>query len=195
MQAAQSTFNKEKATFLAAALFCSLALYGFLGTAPVPLEPAEPIASESFARLSLNTSLPGSRNVDEFIRGDHNSPFLIDWPVRPARPIAQGRRDKDAGTANSGIQVPTSGVTPPQPQPEPKKDPQSAYDYMGVVLFDGASYGLLRPKDGSPPLRVRPGEQISEMGCTVTKVEPQRIWIEDASNNRFLLKASGTVRF
>jgi len=197
-------FNKEKLSFLLAAGIVSFALYSYFATAPIPLPPTDPITSISKPE---NAVLPrvGEPQPETFYVMDGNLTRMLD--PRTGQLVNRGRKTPFAPAAhfielaqkrpkNEGSAAPAP-PPPPQQKAEPvqekafvDQDPELEVDFMGVVMMKDGAYGLLRPKDGSTPLRVKVGDTLKEWDYKVTKIEKQAIWVADADGRPFVLKNS-----
>jgi hypothetical protein len=186
------SFNKEKFVFLLVSAGFAGGLYLFLASAPVPLDPDKPISSQALPQALENVAEAAPRPEQEYVEGpgrDRKTPFAPAATFIAAKPVD-----------NPGNKPPPP--PPPPPSDTKPKDTKPTFDakdldvqvsFMGVVMMNGNTYALLRPKDGSSPRRVKVGDTISDFKYTVTKIEKQAIWMVDEEQRPFILKDNDEV--
>ena len=199
-------FNKEKFAFLVASFIFAMGTYQFLSTGPVTLAVGSPISTQPGPGTlrNLNAEQPAAENfyvvtgsktrmidpmTQQLVNRERKSPFTrADW-ISAAPAVAKG--------------TPKGPPPPPPPPPPPAdlktadgndkkafgpQDAQAEVEFVGVMIMSGQSYGMLKPRDGGPPVRVKVGDKIPDYSYTVTKIDKQAIWIEDENKRPFLLK-------
>src|SRR5258708_7459074 len=148
--------NREKVIFLTSALLLSGALYCCISSRPRALPLAEPIAYGQMPPRPL--ALPRASQEPHPANSDRANPFA---------PYAKTIVKRE----NGGIIAPAAG-----PEPVPFRiDPlviapaqdfpvvplESALQFVGVARLDGGeTFGLLKPNDGSPMIRVKEGSEL-----------------------------------
>jgi hypothetical protein len=176
-----SRLNKEKLCLFAALVPASLAGYLFLATAPAPLKVSAPLTTQRGPSIQAPQSLTTASELAYF-GGTRKTPFM---PIRISKPPPEEGDKK--------IVIPVWWI---DKQVDPRKlakhdppvNPASIYDFMGVVIYEGKTHGLLRSKSGAKPRRVQAGEELAEARYTVTRIEPQSIKLRDRDGNVFELK-------
>jgi hypothetical protein len=173
--------NKEKLCLFAALIPASVAVYSFLATAPAPLRVSTPLTTQRGPNIQAPQSLTTASELAYF-GGTRKTPFM---PIR----ISKAPPEEGDGK----IVIP---AWPPGKQTDPRKParryppvhPASVYDFMGVVVYDGKTHGMLRSKSGAKPRRVQAGEELAEARYIVTGIETQSIKLRDRDGNVFELK-------
>jgi hypothetical protein len=187
------TLPIEKWLLLFAATIAAVAIQQFLASSPVALMPGQPVAIVSPPKC---ISLPQTANSDEtaIANAEIWTPFAT-W----YRPSKYDPRKETIRTVNfinpTNLDLAGGTVVLTQiPKSWPARDLESIYEYMGVVVFNGDAYGMLRPrraKDSvraAEPRRVKLDEFLPDCECTVTRVEPQAIWLTHRDGKIFVLK-------
>lgn len=199
------SFNKEQMLFMVCSTAFAVGLYLYLASSPVPLVVTEPISAQPLpsplTKKAREERLPEDFyvvNMPGMIDRHTNEPLnrLRKTPFAPAsgfrREVAKVKPPVDIG--------PPPPPPPPPPAEEAKvaakdskktftsKDAAVQLDFMGVVTIAGQTYGLLKPKDGTAPRRVKAGDLIPELNYTVTRIEKQAIYVTDADKHPFILK-------
>jgi hypothetical protein len=186
-------FNKEKLIFLIASGVFAAALFLFLAFGPVALQPGKPMGTQT-GPLALDES--------KFTLADSTTQIKPDRqrknPFAPNREYNEASKNPPANPAGNTM---TPAAPPPPPPvektPEPAKPAFEAQvvnaevDFMGVVMLGGETYGLLKPKDGSSPQRVKVGDKLPDLKYTVTKIEKQAIWLTDEEGRPFVVTDGG----
>jgi hypothetical protein len=187
------TLSKEKWLFLFAAAIAAIAIQQFLASSPVALMPGQPVAMVAPPK---NISLPQMLISDEtaIANAEIWTPFAP-W----YKPSKFDPRERENQSSDIFLPKPPNPSSSPIssariPKPWPARDLESVYEYMGVVVFSGEAYGMLRPrlsKDSvraAEPRRVKLGEFLSDCDCTISRVEPQAIWLTHRDGKIFILK-------
>jgi len=201
-------FNKEKLAFLATALLTALGTYWFLSSGPVMLDVGEPIASQPPPATVRNASAENPLPENFFVV-DGALTRLLDPRTSAVvnrerkTPFAPARGWKDNANTAAKVAVGPPPTPPPPPPPAPPAPPkvekaerkswdaadiQSEVEFMGVVTTKGERYGLLKPKDGSAPQRVKVGDVLAQYKYTITKIESQAIHIVDEDKHPFVIR-------
>jgi hypothetical protein len=183
-------FNKEKLTFLVCSTIFAVAFYLFLASAPVTLQDEKPIGAQPGPIAAAEREDTSQKDVEYYVSRPNltrKSPFQpkSDFIKKEIKPVVNNLPPPPA----------------PPPPPEEKKvaitkkvwDPKDLdvqVEYMGVLVMNDETYGLVKPKDGSSPRRVQEGETLTDMKYTVTKIEKQAIWMKDEEGRPFILKNS-----
>jgi hypothetical protein len=182
------SFNKEKFVFLiATGVFCA-ALFLFLAYGPATLEPGKPMGTQQGPVALNNEKFRTFQETSSQIKLDsqRKNPFAPAAGYNEAKPV----------TPNPSI-LPVPAPPPPPPPapvtPEPKKknfdaeDAKAEVSFMGVVMMNGDTYGLLKPNDGSSPRRVKVGDTLPDLKYTVTRIEKQAIYVTDEEDRPFVI--------
>jgi hypothetical protein len=155
------------------------------------LDHRTPVSAQTGPGRVAVAALPPIKSEEEYLKGGRRSPFVPVAPV-PAQPSRAGR----PGTETTGAKIRAAGddqqaqggdkaAETDSAKPETKRPDELRF--AGTVLVLGRSRALLRPKDGGPPLAVKPGDVISEYGCTVTRIEPQAIYLVNGKQRPVVL--------
>lgn len=178
-------FNKEKCAFLVCALLLGGALFWYLTNQVRALEDKKPISNEERPQPISGMLLVMKNSPDEYVSGTRRSPFTPKKDTLVALP----KPKPNPGTLPIPPPPPT---TQPAEKEKPKTfnplDKEAEVDFMGVVMLEGRSYALVRPKDGSSPRRVKEGDLLPDYKYTITKIERQAIYLKDDENNPYVLK-------
>ena len=204
------SFNKEKMIFMISSVVVAAGVYLFLTSGPVPLEPGAPVSYKDARPEPLVISEIAAREEEDFYVVDGKVSKIVDKrtkqlvnrdrksPFEPYSTFAASKPVKPAVVANN----PPPPPPPPPVAPEKPKDPKKEFtgstaeaevEFMGVMtMANGDTFGLLKPKDGSPTMRVKLGQEIEAGGTkyTVTALEKQAIWVTDGDERPFILKDS-----
>jgi len=172
--------NTEKLCLLIALIPASAAIYSFIASAPAPLLNSPPLTDQREPRqLTLQPVTTGPEL--SYFAGARKTPFR---PVEIEKHRGKPGDDNEIFTpsdwrpgSGSRLHRRFSAV-----------DPASIYDFVGVVVYDGKTHGLLRGKNGSKPRRVALGDVLTDGSCTVTGIDPQAIRLKDRDGNVFELK-------
>ena len=206
--ATTGTFNKEKLTFLVSSAVVSSGLYLFLTSGPIPLEPVPPMAYGQNKPAALNVKNMAERQQEDYYVVDGKISHIIDkrtnqlvnrereFPFEPYKTFAvvANKPPNPKNPQNTPPPPPADMPPPKKPDDVKKWDAETAeaeVEFMGVMtMADGETYGLLKPKDGSPVIRVKQGSEIEAGGqkYTVTEIEKQSILVADAENRPYLLQ-------
>lgn len=205
VQGAQG-FNKEQLAFLVVAAIAALSVYFYLSSGPVELEPGKPIAAGDPPK-PLNMKPPADPLQENYYVVDGQLTRLMD--PRTGQAVNRQRKTPFMPAAKFIERVkkepPANLTPPPPPPPEPQKEAEptkrdfgpkdlvAEVEFMGVVSLNGKTYGLVRPKDGSSPRRVKVGDKIPDYNYTVTRIEKQTIYVEDEEKNPFVLRDTDDV--
>lgn len=181
--------NKEKLVFYLCLVLLMVSGYLFLfGPRTKSLLEDDPITHkgkpEAFDVKAPSLHEPKTLAADR----ERKSPFTPDLNWK-------------SSVANTKPNPNTSKAPPPPPpppaQPKPQPKPPSAMTptekdlevgFMGIVQLNGKSYALLSSKDGSPPRRVKEGDVLDGLNYTITKIDKQAIYINDADGRPYILK-------
>ena len=176
--------NREKVLFLCSAAVVSAALYFLISTCPRSLPPATPIGCAQALPLSLKQPL--TEQSPHPANSDRVNPFAPYTPIPPGGPTIPARIS-DAQTKLIDLPLPV-----PCPLPiVPDASLDATMQFVGVATLDGGEkFGLLRPTDGSPIIRVNEGSQFVSGGekYTVKSIEKQSIHLTDAKSRLYELK-------
>jgi len=204
VQGAQG-FNKEQLAFLVVAAIAALSVYFYLSSGPIELEPGKPIAIGEPPK-PLNMKPPADPLQENYYVVDGQITRLMD--PRTGQAVNRLRKTPFMPAAKFIERVkkdpPAMLTPPPPPPPEAPKEPETKRDFgpkdliaevefMGVVSLNGKTYGLVRPKDGSSPRRVKVGDKIPDYNYTVTRIEKQTIYVEDEDKNPFVLRDTDEI--
>ena len=207
-------FNKEKLLFLATAGIFAGGVYYFMISAPVSLpDDPKPISTKVAAPAPLSVPSLDIRPLAYYVEPGKNSHLLDSFTHEPVNRDRKTPFAPEAGfaayharggdLANGGKGSGKQSDTPPPPKESKKNekegdkdkptilgphDPRAQVAFMGVIILNDETYGLLRPKDGSAPLRVKLGDEIPDLKYKVTKIEKQAIWVKDAKDCAFILR-------
>jgi Tfp pilus assembly protein PilP len=205
----QSTqgFNKEQLVFLAVSAIAALSTYWYLASGPVELEVGRPIAAGE-APKPLSMKPPPDPLEEKFYVMDGKITNLMD----PKTGQAVNRQRKTPFMAASAFKErvtkpkdPVNLTPPPPPPPEAPKEtkeekrdfgPQDVIaeiEFMGVITLNNKTYGLVRPKDGSSPKRVKVGDKLPDYNYTVTRIDKQAIHVEDEEKRPFVLRDTDEI--
>ena len=203
------SFNKEKLIFLGSSAVVAAGLYLFLASGPIGLEAVPPIAYGQRLPGPLISPPLADRQAEDFYVVDGKVSKLVD--KRTGLPVNRDRLSPfepfktPTQLAQTAIKTPVKNpVPPPPPAPvapaedvkKPSWNPKTAkaeVEFMGAMtMSDGETYGLLKPIDGSPVVRVKIDSIIEAGGekYTVTAIEKQAIWVVDEDKNPYMLKDS-----
>ncbi len=204
------SFNKEKMIFLISSVVVAAGVYLFLTSGPVPLEPGAPVSYQMARPEALVMSEIAAREDEDFYVVDGKVTKMTD--KRTKQLVNRDRKSPFEPFSTFATRTPVKPVavannTPPPPPPPPAapekpKDPKKEFtgstaeaevEFMGVMtMASGETFGLLKPKDGSPTIRVKMGSEIEAGGTkyTVTALEKQAIWVTDGDQRPFILKDS-----
>ncbi|HEY3320252.1 MAG TPA: hypothetical protein VGP72_07295 [Planctomycetota bacterium] len=203
-------FNKEKLAFMVAAAFCALGVYHYFSSGPVLLAVGKPISTNPGPMPLSNISPPRPFEERFYIVPGTVSrmldPRTNDLVNRNRKtPFAPSKDFVKKTTLPSAAELAKLAPPPPPPPPPPladklekdeKKGPKkfSANDrdaqvaYVGVVIINGQTYGMLKPKDGGAPTRVKVGDRLKDFDYTITKIDKQAIYLVDKDNLPYLIK-------
>lgn len=199
-------FNKEKLIFLGVTALLGLSLYNMLISAPVTLMPPDPVSSLS-GPGPLDREKPDTRVADVLyyidrgtnpmtgavVMRDRKNPFepIDDFQTAAAPKVPQ---PKNGGKPTAAV---VDAEPPPaQEKPEPVKKEKKSFgpttktakvDFSGVMTMNGATYGLLKSKDGQT-IQVKEGDYLEDFKYTVSKIEKQAIYVSDEDNQMFVAR-------
>lgn len=201
-------FNKEKFVFLAASTAFAAGLYFFLSSSPIDLAVGNPLGNQSgpVALANVNAARPLEENfyvvpgsVSHMI--DPRTAQLVNRERKtPFAPKSDFTKKKLPPPIVAHVNVPPPPPPPPSSAADktkdtgkPKKefgpnDREAEVQYMGVVTINGATYGLLKPKDGTSPKRIKVGDKIPDYDYTVTKIEKSSVSLVDKDNRPYVLR-------
>jgi len=200
-------FNKEKLVFLGASAAFAVGLYFFLSSSPIDLQVGSPLGTQSgpLALANINAARPLEENY-------YVVPGTVSRMIDPRTAQLVNRERKTPFAPKSDFtkrNLPPPIVAhvnaPPPPPPPPastaekadtgkkKKefgpnDREAEVQYMGVVTINGETYGLLKPKDGTSPKRIKVGDKIPDYDYTVTKIEKNSVSLTDKDGRPYVLK-------
>ena len=204
------SFNKEKLIFMISSAVVAGGLYLFLTSGPIPLVPGPPVSYTQGKPEPLKSSVIAAREPEDFYVVDGKISKLPDKRTgqlvnrdrkSPFMPFEQFANKTPVKVVNVAATTPPPPPPPPA-APEKPKDPKKEFvgttaeaevEFMGVMtMANGETFGLLKPKDGSPTIRVKLGSEIEAGGTkyTVTALEKQAIWVTDGEQRPFVLKDS-----
>ncbi len=185
------SFNKEKFVFLLTSCVFAAGLFLYLSSGPVSLQVGKPLSAQPEPVAADNRNMDTLQPEESYVFGPkraRKSPFTP-AEFRQAKIVPKGP-------------VTTGILPPPPPPPEPVKvapTPKKSFDpkdlnieveYMGVVMMQDKTYGVVRPKDGSSPRYVKVGDTIEQYKYKITKIEKQAIWAVDEEERPFILRNS-----
>lgn len=212
MKRKTSGFNKEKLVFLGVATVLAICVYAMLASAPVVLEVPKPISTLSApgpldrekedmrvsnvryylddGKLSLMRDIRTGAIVDR----SRANPFE---PLRDPKPleVAADKKVKEVKpVAPTDIQPPPPDEvvkedTKNKPEQMDIKDPKAQVDFNAVMTMKGETVALLKTKEGAT-LQVKVGDYIDEFKYTVSRIEPQAIYVTDDENHTFVARDS-----
>ena len=201
-------FNKEKLVFLGASTAFAIGLYFFLSSSPIDLQVGSPLGTQSgpLALANINAARPLEENY-------YVVPGTVSRMLDPRTAQLVNRERKTPFAPKSDFTkrnlpppiVAHVNAPPPPPPPPPtgtaekadtgkkKKeygpnDREAEVQYMGVVTINGETYGLLKPKDGTSPKRIKVGDKIPDYDYTVTKIEKNSVSLTDKDGRPYVLK-------
>jgi hypothetical protein len=182
MRTAPSSFNKEQAVFLCAAIACAGMAYRFFASQPILLVSGAPISGGRAEPLSPQAHEPSVKEESAYFHGTRKSPFYLVKVIPPPPP----KKDED-GPVKPPIDVPAAGIEKPEFQVRP---PEELYAFSGVIVWNGQAHALLVGKTNSTTLRAREGDKIAG-GFRITRIEKQSIELKHESGQVFVLKDKG----
>ena len=185
-------FNKEKLFFLLGAAAFAWLLYYFLASAPALLTVEQPIGPQPPPALLASLNEDIQRDVEYYVSGPNRQ------RKTPFAPAGSNYAEKPKPKPDP------KNLPPPPPTDVPKtpdlakksfdpKDLDVQVSFMGVMMYNGETYALLRPKDGSSPRRVKVGDTLADYKYTVTAIEKQAIWLVDEEKRPFILRDNDEV--
>lgn len=200
-------FNKEQLVFLVVSVIAAISAYWYLASGPIPLEVGRPIAAGEPPK-PLSMKPPPDPLEEKFYVMDGKLTNLMD--PKTGQAVNRQRKTPFMPAAKFVERVvkpkdPVNLTPPPPPPPEAPKetkedkrnfDPQdvvSEVEFMGVITLNGKTFGLVRPKDGSSPRRVKVGDKLPDYNYTVTRIEKQAIYVEDEEKRPFVLRDTDEI--
>ena len=202
-------FTKEKLLFLCGSAVVAAALFLFAISGPAHLEPVPSIAYGQRMPAPLNSPALAEREAEDFYVVDGKISKQTD--TRTGLPVNRERRSPFEPFASlmatsqgvkGVVKDPNTGPKAPIDFGKKDDDKKSAFEkvfktaeveFVGVMTTsDGESYGLLKPNDGSPIVRVKKDSILTAGGekYIVTGLEKQAIRVVDGRNTPYLLKDS-----
>jgi hypothetical protein len=167
MRNLQSKFGREKLCFLIGSAAAACSAWYLLSSVPVPLKPGTPVGRVE-ALQSVNAALKMvPREAEEsyvtsrldpltgqYINRDRENPFapVAPPPIKVVDQIRPVKRDN--------VTPPSDRVAKAALPVKASSPPSADLEFTGVAFFHGESIGLLRWKDGSGVIGVKPGSEI-----------------------------------